>query len=371
MISGKPRVLCVDDEPDLLDGLARNLRTRFDVVTAVGGEAGIAAIADDGPFAVVVSDLRMPHVDGVKVLAAARRAAPDTSRILLTGFAEVDAAISAVNFGEIFRFLTKPAAPATVALALEQAVEQHDLRRSQRELLEQTLRGSVQALLEALALANPAAFSRAARIVSLVELLLDGIQAEDRWVVEVAASLSQIGAVTLPDSIAEKLRTGGVMSSDEQELVDRLPDLAVRIVERIPRLEAVAEAIRLQRRPFHPELPLGSRILRVAVDLDELESRGMASNVAYAVLRSRSGCYDPGVLAVLDRQATAGGGGGEVLEVGVAELEIGVVVAVDVVDGTGRLLVGRGQEMTEPLLERIRNFAATVGVDEPLYITRP
>lgn len=370
MTAEKPRVLFVDDEPALLDGLARNLRSRFDVTTAIGGEAGIAAIKADGPFAVVMSDLRMPGTDGVKVLASARRSAPDSTRILLTGFGDVDAAIAAVNFGEVYRFLTKPALPSTIALALEQGVEQHDLRRSQRELLEETLRGSVQALLDALSLANPAAFSRAARIAGLAELLLEGFDVEDRWVVEVAASLSQIGAVTLPDAVAEKLRVGGVMSDDEQELVDRVPEVSARILGPVKRLEPVVEAIRAQREPFHPELPLAARILRVAVDLDELEARGMPSADAYALLRSREGCYDPDVLAVLDGQTMAGGGAGKIHEIGVAELEIGVVVASDLLDRCGRLLVGRGQVVSEPLLERIRNYGSTVGIDEPLFVMR-
>jgi response regulator RpfG family c-di-GMP phosphodiesterase len=366
--TAKPRILCVDDEPDLLDGLARNLRSRFDIVTAVGGEAGIEAIGQKGPFAAVVSDLRMPVVDGVKVLAAARRSAPDASRILLTGYAELDAAISAVNFGEVYRFLTKPITPATLALALEQAVEHHELRRAQRELLEQTLRGSVQALLDVLSLANPAAFSRAVRISGIVDLLLAGFDVEERWVVEVAGSLAQVGAVTLPDAVAEKLRNGGVMSDDEQELVDRLPELSARIIESIPRMGPVVEAIRAQREPFDPALPLAARILRVAADLDELEAQGVPSREAYALLRSRTGCYDPEVLAVLDGQPTTGGGSGAVIEVGVGDLTVGLVIARDVMDDTGRLLVGRGQHVSEALLDRIRNYATTVGIDEPLLV---
>ena len=102
------KVLFVDDEPSILDGLRRALHDRFLVSSADGGEQGLAKLRTDGPFAVVVSDMQMPGMNGAEFLARASEMVPDTVRILLTGHADVNAAIDAVNQGNIFRFLTKP-----------------------------------------------------------------------------------------------------------------------------------------------------------------------------------------------------------------------------------------------------------------------
>ncbi len=102
------KVLFVDDEPLVLDALRRMLRDKFHTYTADSGEKGLAAIEENGPFAVVISDMRMPGMNGAEFLARIRKDAPDTVRMLLTGFTDLDAAIAAVNEGNIFRFLTKP-----------------------------------------------------------------------------------------------------------------------------------------------------------------------------------------------------------------------------------------------------------------------
>ena len=104
----RPRVLCVDDEPQVLEGLALNLRRHYEVHVAGSGAEGLQRLEQDGPFAVVLSDMRMPGMTGAVFLAHVRQRAPDSVRLLLTGHAELDAAIAAINTGHIFRFLAKP-----------------------------------------------------------------------------------------------------------------------------------------------------------------------------------------------------------------------------------------------------------------------
>src|SRR5580704_4186971 len=101
------RILCVDDEPNVLLAFRRQLR-QFDIETAVGPEAGLNALQTAGPFAVVVSDLRMPVMDGVQFLARVKQQSPSSIRIMLTGQADLTSASMAVNEGSIFRFLLKP-----------------------------------------------------------------------------------------------------------------------------------------------------------------------------------------------------------------------------------------------------------------------
>jgi two-component system cell cycle sensor histidine kinase/response regulator CckA len=134
------RVLCVDDEPLILEGLTTNLRRHFEVTTATSGADGLRALAENGPFSVVISDFRMPKMDGAVFLARAREMAPDTVRILLTGEASLEGAIAAVNLGHVFRFLTKPCSPSDLHRALTDAVEYARLVTADRHKLERKLK---------------------------------------------------------------------------------------------------------------------------------------------------------------------------------------------------------------------------------------
>lgn len=375
-------VLCVDDEPAVLDGLRRSLRGLVDLHTATGGDEALATLEAAGPFAVVVSDMRMPGMDGVTLLARVRERSPDTIRMLLTGNADVGAAAAAVNHGQIFRFLCKPCPPDQLRAAVKAAVDQHRLVTAERELLDRTLRGSVQALVETLALANPTAFTRAARLRRLVRSLVSVLGVEDWWHLEIAATLSQIGAVTLPPAVVEKLHTGEDLSPDEAEMAERLPAIAEDVLSTIPRLEAVREAIRYQDKHFDgsgrppgpvrgEQIPLGARILRVAIDYDQLEARGLSPRLATDALRSRSGVYDPAILDALEHAVGRWGLARESREVTVDELRPGMILAADVRARNGLMLVGRGHEVTPSLLQRIRNFAHTVGVTDRIHVLVP
>jgi len=128
------KILFVDDEPPVLDGYKRMLYKDFKVETAVGGEQGLAAIQEHGPFAVVISDMRMPGMNGAEFLAQVRQKVPDTVRMLLTGYADLNAAIDAVNRGNIFRFLTKPCEKDVLAGAIHLGVEQYRSVTAEKEL---------------------------------------------------------------------------------------------------------------------------------------------------------------------------------------------------------------------------------------------
>jgi PAS domain S-box-containing protein len=131
------KILLVDDDPAVLDGL-RRVQHGMKIETAVGGECGLEILQTNGPFAVVVSDMRMPLMDGVQFLAKVKAFAPSTVRMMLTGHADLDTAIAAVNEGSIFRFLTKPCSKETFKTAIHDALAQHRSAMAERSLLEKT-----------------------------------------------------------------------------------------------------------------------------------------------------------------------------------------------------------------------------------------
>jgi EAL domain-containing protein (putative c-di-GMP-specific phosphodiesterase class I)/CheY-like chemotaxis protein len=137
---GKPRILLVDDEPALLAGLRRQLRPYYDVVCSVDPQGALDLLAAQGPFAVVVSDMRMPVMDGAAFLEHARTLAPDATRVLLTGQADVPATIAAINRGQVFRFLCKPCPAEELLETLQAAVDEHRRIRQEQALLDSSLR---------------------------------------------------------------------------------------------------------------------------------------------------------------------------------------------------------------------------------------
>ncbi len=130
-----PRVLLVDDEPAILDGLRRHLRRSFEVATAVGGVEALQLMETSEPFAAVLSDMRMPAMDGAAFLALVRQRHPDTVRMLLTGQSDMESTIAAINDGQIYRFLAKPCPGSTVEAALHDAVELHQQISAERDAL--------------------------------------------------------------------------------------------------------------------------------------------------------------------------------------------------------------------------------------------
>jgi DNA-binding NtrC family response regulator len=128
-----PKILFVDDDSNILDAYKRQLKRQFLVETALGGEEGLNAIASQGPFAVIVSDLRMPGMDGNQFLARVRDIAPQSIRMMLTGYADFKTALEAINSGSVFKLLTKPCAKEILTEALHTALEQYRKNNASRQ----------------------------------------------------------------------------------------------------------------------------------------------------------------------------------------------------------------------------------------------
>src|ERR1700712_1562360 len=274
----RPSILLVDDEIAILDGLRRQLRKDFTVHTANSAVDALRLLESE-TVAVVVSDMRMPQMDGATFLARVHSLYPSIVRILLTGQTDTQSAITAVNEGQIYRFLTKPCPPEVLLAGLRSAVELNRLVTAEKELLGTTLRRTVEALTATLSLAQPAAFGRAERVTRTVAELAEVLRVEEPWDIEVTAMLSHLGAVTLPPGVLAKLDAGRPLNEEEAEMADRVPGISRDLVATIPRLEGVSEAIGCYRArydgrgsasqgPCGDDLPLAARILRVAADFD-------------------------------------------------------------------------------------------------------
>lgn len=360
------KILFVDDDPNILAGYQRQLRKQYTIETAQGPPAALAALERGERYAVIVSDLSMPGMDGIQLLTRIRELCPDTARILLTGFANMQNAVKAINEGNIFRFLTKPCAADVIAKSLDAGLEQHRLITAEKELLEKTLRSSVHVLGEVLALVNPAAFGRAVRARQLISELVEFLPAAGNWAVDVGAMLSQVGCVTVPEPVLAKAHRGIELTPAERRMLGAHPAVGSDLLKSIPRLEEVAATVAYQDQRFDGEgltalgkkgtdIPLGARLLKVALDFDALVSADVPKKRAVEQLKARVGSYDPAVLAALEERV-----GREIplerREVPVHALLAGMRLAVDLHNTAGALLLSKGAEITESLKRRLANI---------------
>jgi FixJ family two-component response regulator len=365
------KVLCVDDELNVLLGFQRHWRKRFEMEVALGPERALQMIAEKGPYAVVVSDLNMPGMSGIQFLTRVRMLAPKTVRIMLTGHADLAATISAVNEGNIFQFLTKPCPPEMFARAIEAAIDQNHLLSAERDLMERTLNGSIAVMTELLSMVNPIAFSRAQRIRRYVSHMTSELRLPDRWRYELAAMLSQIGCVMVPQQVMAKAHAGTTLSPEELAVLASHCAVGRDLLARIPRLESVAEMVGMQRASWADTTKsgcaaIGGNLLRIALDFDEAVERGdEVDSILGRMLVSRHYNYE--FVNVLQRVQVARSTS-KLYLLKVAELERGMMIDCDVFATNGVLLIARGQRVTDAMLACLQSFVRTLGVVEPIRV---
>lgn len=375
------RVLLVDDEENVLAGYHRMLRKRFDLDVAMGGLQALQALEGHGPYAVIVADMQMPGMNGVELLQQVQARFPATIRMMLTGNLDQQTAMEAVNRGQVFRFLTKPCAPEDLGQALDAALHQFQLEAGERDLLEQTFAGSLKVLMEILSVMDPMAFGRAEVIRErMLDMALD-LGAEDTWEIGVAAMMAPLGLVTVPASLVAKERSGAVLTPQERDTLQRVPEFGAQLLERIPRLEGVTRAVRYQCRNYagggHPlegpsgeDIPLAARLLRLHSDFLDIEERRGSRVVALEQLKLRKGVYDPGLLARLEafcQQPPAPAARGPRL-VSAQALAPGMTLLADVKTRAGTPVMAAGTRLLSSHVEKLRNFAHLGGLEEPLQV---
>jgi len=370
------KILLVDDEPAVLEGYRRSLYKVLQPDTATSGREALELIAQKGPYAVVVSDMRMPGMDGVRLLSEVSKIAPDTVRVVLTGYADFQATMEAVNEGKVFRFLTKPCDGPVLKRTLDACIEQNRLILAEKELLQKTLVGCVEALTGVLSMANPVAYSRSVRIRRYVGQLAAEMKLSNLWKYEMAALLSQLGCITVPSDVMSRAQRGEELSQSQRAAFDKHPGTTRELLEKIPRLEDIAWIVAQQRLPFgtcespsSENLKIGAEILRVAIAFDDLRSKGIRDSDAKARLKADSRIL-PTVgqaLSCLNHDQ----GKTEVRTVRISELAVGMVLQEEVRTDAGLLIAIRGQEITAALIVCLSNFQKQKAIPDKVLVECP
>jgi len=316
---------------------------------------------------------------GSEFLAEVNKLNPDIIRIMLTGYANISNAIDAVNKGHIFRFLTKPCDTTTLVYTINEGLRQHRLINSEKELLEKTLNNAIDVLTAILGMTNPTAFGRASRVKRYTVQIAQKLNLTNIWKLEMAAMLSQIGFVTLPGHILDKVYNQETLSQKEQSMLAGHPAIGGQLIQKIPRLESVAEIIKCQNMDFAEHeisaetvaeekfISLGAQILKVILGFDEMVFRGVSKTAAMALLKRDTQKYNPKVVDLLEHVQI------EEKErliklLSVDRLRPNMVTMQSIMSNNGKMLVAKETELTEPLLQRLFAYNRSVGIVQPIKV---
>lgn len=420
-------LLFVDDEPNILNALRRLFRPLgYKIHIAESGSAGLALLEQE-TVDLVISDMRMPNMDGSQFLEQVRQKWPDTLRILLTGYADVSSTIAAINKGEIYRYISKPWDDNDIILLVKHALERKDLEQEKRRLEELTqrqndelkelnanLEAKVQARTEEvrqtmgfLEIANkklkdsfltsikvfatlielrePSLAGHSRRVADHARILAKRMNLSDAEVQEVfvAGLLHDIGKIGQPDQLLSKPFAS--LAGEERSLALRHPVIGQVALMGLEQLHGAATLIRSHHERWDgmgfPDglsglaIPMGARILALANEFDgaqigTLLSKRLSQSEAVAyIVGGRGNRYDPQVVDVFVNMV-GGLASAAVAEMALksVQLKAGMVLSRDLISHEGIMLLSRDYVLNDVVIEQLRNFERSAGWSVPVYI---
>jgi len=422
-------VLCVDDEANILSALRRLFRPAgYRVLLAESGAAGLAVLEQE-TVDLVISDMRMPEMNGAQFLAQVRQRWPDTMRLLLTGYSDIQSIQDAINGGEIYRYITKPWEDGDMLLLVRHALERRQLEQDKLRLealtqrqnaelkaLNQSLEAKVEertrqlrteheatvaanaklkqnfvttikifsSMIELRAHNQPGHARQVAELARqlAVQLELDGRETQD---VFIAALLHDIGKIGFSDELLQTPLT--LLRGDNLALFRKHPVRAAELLMPLEDLRASATILRSQLERFDgngfPDgltglaIPLGARILALAADYYNLQQGGMVQRhlrpdeAKSLILDAGGKRYDPHVVAafrqIIDGAADPGAG----IEILSGELVPGMVLARDLVSRDGMMLLTAEHVLDARMIQQVQDFEAKSGHRLAIWVRNP
>ena len=422
-------LLFVDDESNILSSLKRLFKPQgYTIITATSGQEGLKILAEN-EVDLIVSDMRMPEMDGAAFLAEAASKWPDTIRILLTGYADMASTISAINEGKIYKYISKPWEDNDISLSIQRALEQKNLERERDQLLEITRNQNqelqdLNANLESMVAARTEELRQAmaqlelnhktlknsyissvkvfSNLIEMREGAIPGyarnvadnayllakkidLKGEEAQNVMISGLLHGIGQIGLPDSLLKKPRS--TLDPSEKSKYVKHPVIGENALMALEPLHDAAKIIRHHLElydgkgyPDHlkgEDIPIGSRILAIVNDYEAMKSEIFTDkNITTKQIRdylwhNRAKRYDPKLveefIEIIENELKDKEDFITVMSNG---LEEGMVLAKDIFSSDDILLLANGQILTEALIERIQRFERSSGQDILIHIKK-
>ena len=419
-------LLLLDDERDILNSLKRLLRKDFNIVSFTDGPSALDYLREH-PIDIIISDMRMPIMNGAEFFTHAKDIQPNAIRILLTGYSDMETTIQAINDGGIYTYIGKPWENQELKLLLNKVSEHYLLKKQTRVLneqlsdanerltqfnhtLEQTVTERTAALVQSKNKLSNALKSQNSLLHDVLDMMSTTIEYRTgfgaghnkrvalqckgiaRYLalddatcrrIYLCGLLHEIGTVGLSDDVIAKVGVGTGKLDDE---FMHHPVIGAKIVARVSRFDALTENILHQNEnvdgtgvPEHlagDDIPIGARIIRVVKDFDFLiagkeNKQLMSLPDAKSWLMSRADTwYDKVVVNALFSVMNERSDFGEDIEYsdGIEGLKIGDTLLEDLVLTNGNIMLTAGQEITAPMIEKLRNYEDNYDTKITLFI---
>ena len=394
------KVLYIDDEDSLLLSFRSLMRNQnIDVYTLNDPLLIDEFLSTHGPFAVVLSDERMPGTDGVALLKGVKEKYPDTMRALITGYADIEAVERAINVGGggIMNYVSKPWDDDNLRSLIQELVlrynavlERHYLlgeiklkNETLELLLEGTIGGVVKILSDVVASIGEDVAAQNVRIKTLGDALVKSmpdLSDQEVWNIRRSLELFNLGLALLPPLIQMRVGREGLCATNDIPLASKHNILAAELLAGIPQFEEVANIIRLQRKNFDgtgepvadpvkgKDIPLGSRILKILLDLEMKSTDHFKGRDVLQKMKSMYKVYDPDLILFLLGGPPSPEARRTDATIPVRRLTVGMVLLEDLVTENGQLLLRRNATLTETICKLLNQWGNLDPIVSPVHI---
>lgn len=358
----KDRVLLVDDEQTNLDLYGLLLGSEFELLNATSAAEALELLGQQIEIPVVVSDLHLPGTCGIDLLERVLERSPETIRIMITADVSQVVAVEAANRARVFRFLNKPCSRASLLGAVRDGLRCYRSHRAEQELLASTANGCIELLGEVLSVVSPNAFAKATRVARTIEQICEQLKVTDAWELTMAATLSQLGCISLPEKLLTRVARREPLSHRSAQLWRSHPQLAHSLIIKIPRLERVAEIVlgQLQAYERTTDDPVLERrsvrwragCLAASLEYDSWVELSNEPQLALGRLEQAVDSYPADVIYAF----------AEVMRIDLHrrsrlvmmnELTSGMILLENLVDSEGRVLLTNGQRISDLHISRL------------------
>jgi response regulator RpfG family c-di-GMP phosphodiesterase len=368
-VSDKQRILIVDDTPANIKILNDLLRSQYHISVVTNGPDALQFVESEYKPDLILLDIMMPEMDGYEVCRRLKNN-EETKNIpvlFVTAKSEVKDETFGLSLGAV-DYITKPIEPNIIKARIKTHLELESVKKELQTLLNQTLSGSMRVLIEILSLFNPHIFNRSSQLRSLMKQIVKYLQLDNAWEYELAAMLYNIGYISFPAGLIDKLAQNEPLKDNEKKIFDAHPKVGARLIEKIPSLENISGMILNQNIPFYqisakvqalnesPSL-IGGHLLKIIGDFNELISGDLPPEAVIVQMQEKRGIYSPELLMALKEVLRISEEDSDIRMLKLHEITEGMILDENIYSSSKKvLLIRKGTELSDSVLTRLRTL---------------
>ena len=350
-------VLFVDDDPNILKAIQRNLRDKFEICIAESVSDALQLLKEH-QFPVIVSDMKMPEMNGADFLILAKEAQPEAIRILLTGESGLEEAIKAINESDIYKFLKKPCATDKLISTIDTALRMYNAHHIEALIMDKSVKGFVYIISDLMNVISPEIFKKSSDVSKIAKSSQTKFPIEDSWSVEVACLLMYLG------SIHYKVYKYSDLYG--KHLMVKVLNKSAQLIFNIPKFEEVHNilydlALFYEKKTFIENLDSDSKVLKLIIDYYHMVvTKGFKDK--FLAMYSKD--IIEKLPAMLGKKPNA------IVSLEAKQLSAGMRAAENIITVSGSILVNKGEVLKEEDLNVLNLFSSKNVLVEPFKVQR-